>query len=118
MITYNEAQELHQSIGQTIESGDISGLERALELASVIVSDLEPEEGPYPPAYHWLGWESEADYEPGREDTYFLTICFPDGEEMAVIIHRTVGGEYPLDGPVAKRKEEDAQRIVDALNRK
>jgi len=70
----------------------------------------------YPAAYHWLGWESEADFEPGRPDTYFLTICHPDGEEYAVIIHRTVDGQFPLDGEVAKGKEADAQRIVDALN--
>lgn len=77
----------------------------------------EAVEDPYPPAYHWLGWESEADFEPGRPDTYFLTICHPDGEEYAVIIHRTVDGQFPLDGDVAKRKEADAQRLVDALNR-
>lgn len=70
------------------------------------------------PAYHWIGWESEEEMEPGRPDTYFLTICHPDGEEYAVIFHRTFGGQFPLDGDLAKRKEADAQRIVDALNRK
>lgn len=130
MISHSEAQELHQRLGGLIQTFEDAGmvdkgdalpdLERARELAAVIVSDTEPEEpdtNEYPTAYHWLGWESEADFEPGRADTYFLTICHPDGEEMAVIIHRTVDGEFPLDGIVAKSKEADAQRIVDALNR-
>jgi hypothetical protein len=121
MISYGEAQELHECIGLGVEQvGDWrEALDRALEIASVIVSDLEPEAETedFPKAY-WLGWESEDDFEPGRPDTYFLTICHPDGEEYAVIVHRTFGGQFPLDGDVAKSKEADAQRIVDALNRK
>lgn len=121
MISYGEAQEMHECIGLGVErKGDyLEALDRALEIASIVVSDLAPDDetDPHPPAYHWLGWESEDEYPPGRPDTYFLTICYPDGEEMAVIVHRTVGGKFPLDGEVAKRKEADAQRIVDALNR-
>ncbi len=136
MLSHNEAQELHLLVGAPLELARQNGafdpeeitvkaadLERARELAAVIVSDTDPDNGEdeaeeFPEVYHWLGWESEADFEPGRPDTYFLTICHPDGEEYAVIIHRTVGGQFPLDGGVAKRKEANAQAIVDALNRK
>lgn len=72
----------------------------------------------FPAAYHWTGWESEEDYPPGRMGVYFLTIHTPDGDEYACILHRTEGEAYPLDGPIAKRKEANAQAIVDALNRK
>jgi len=37
-------------------------------------------------------------------------------EEVAVMVHRTVGGMYPLDGEIANRKRRMAQRIVDLLN--
>lgn len=50
-------------------------------------------------------------------DKYVLTIVDPDGEEMAVIVHRTVDGRFPLDGSVAKGKRRNAQLIVDALNK-
>lgn len=49
MISHNEAQELHRIIGQvllTAEGQDMAELERALELASIIVSDTEPEVKP------------------------------------------------------------------------
>lgn len=117
MISHNEAQEMHRIIGQSMVSGDTAELERALELASIIVSDTDEGEDWNESHYHWTGWEAEADFEPGRPDTYFLTICYPDGEEMAVIVHRTVDGAFPLDGDLAKSKEARAQQIVDALNR-
>ena len=46
MISHEQAQELHQCIGQGIErDGDyLVALDRALEIASVIVSDTTPPE--------------------------------------------------------------------------
>lgn len=133
MISHSEAQELHRLIGGPIETaadgydGDLEvsavmvplkDLERARELAAVIVSDTDTDTDT--DKYHWIGWESEEDemVTDARPGTYWITICHPDGEEYAVIIHRTMGGKFPLDGDVAKGKEADAQRIVDALNRK
>ena len=131
MLSHEEAQELHELVGGPLELARKNGafdpeyvtvkaseLERARELAALLVSDTDPdkETEEYPAAYHWLGWEAEEDFEPGRPDTYFLTICNPDGEEIAVIVHRTVDGQFPLDGELAKIKEREAQHIVDALN--
>lgn len=39
MISEPEAQELHELIGAAIEAGDTSGLIRARELASLVLSD-------------------------------------------------------------------------------
>lgn len=69
--------------------------------------------------YRWLDFEPEPDITgdgSGDPDTHYLTILDPDGEEYAVICHRTVGGKYPLDGPLADVKRRNAQNIVDALN--
>lgn len=52
-------------------------------------------------------------------DKYILTICegLPeDFNEVAVIVHRTVGGKYPLDGEMAAVKRANATYIVEALN--
>jgi hypothetical protein len=68
--------------------------------------------------YTWWGWTSEPETTgdgSGDPDKWFLTIV-EDGEEKAVIVHRTCGGKFPLDGLVAKDKERAAQQIVDALN--
>lgn len=67
-------------------------------------------------SYDWTGWESEAEATdgPARPDAHFITIR-EDGEELAVIIHRTCDGQFPLDGDVAKSKEAVAERIVAAL---
>lgn len=67
--------------------------------------------------YGWHGWaaETENENDDDREDVYYLTIT-EGGEEMAVIMHRLVGGKYPLDGEVANSKVRDAERIVAALN--
>jgi hypothetical protein len=40
-LNHAEAQELHEAIGAAIETGDLSGLRRARELAAVLVSDTE-----------------------------------------------------------------------------
>lgn len=68
--------------------------------------------------YGWTDWQSE--YEElgsdGREGVYWIEIFEEDEGEIACIIHRTVDGKFPLDGPVAKEKEARAQMIVDALN--
>lgn len=67
-------------------------------------------------SYDWTGWESEEEATdgPARPDTHFITIR-EDGEEIAVIIHRTCGGQFPLDGELAKSKEAMADRIVAGL---
>ena len=69
--------------------------------------------------YSWTGWERDTDMSgdgSGDPDRYFLTIRDPEGEEYAHIVHRTNGGTYPIDGPMAREKEGHARRIVDALN--
>lgn len=68
----------------------------------------------------WFDFEAEPDMTgdgSGDPDTYYLTIAWPDGEELAVICHRTVGGKWPIDGELADSKRRNAQMIVDALNR-
>lgn len=67
--------------------------------------------------YRWWGWaaETDLDNDDDREGVYYLTIG-DDEDELAIIVHRTVGGKYPLDGDVANSKVVRAQRIVDALN--
>lgn len=73
----------------------------------------------------WLDFEPEPDMTgdgEGDPEKFILTIASGLGancwraEEIAVIVHRTVGGKYPLDGPEAERKRHNAQVIVDALN--
>ena len=66
--------------------------------------------------FDFTGWEAETDLgnADDREGVYFLTIR-EDGEEWAIIVHRETP-EYPLDGPEADRKVEQAQQTVDALN--
>jgi hypothetical protein len=67
--------------------------------------------------YDWTGWEAETELgnDDDREGVFYLTIR-DDEEEMAIIVHRTRDGRFPIDGPVAKIKEGQAQLIVDALN--
>ena len=119
MLSHKEAQELHECIGQGIErTGDyLVALDRALELASVLVSDSDPDNEPED-KFTWNDWQSEEEElgTDGRVGVYWIEISDPNGEEYAVIVHRTVHGQFPLDGPVAKEKEERAQKIVDALN--
>lgn len=67
----------------------------------------------------WNDFESEPNITgdgSGDPDTHYLTIRDEDGEELAVICHRTCDGKYPLDGDLANRKRHNAQVIVDALN--
>jgi hypothetical protein len=72
----------------------------------------------FPSRYGWTDWQSEEEElgSDGRKGVYWIEIFDPQGEEYAVIVHRTVGGLFPLDGSVAKEKEARAQQIVDALN--
>lgn len=67
--------------------------------------------------YQWFDFEEDkyvsTDEIPGK---WVLTIAYPDGEELAVIIHRDCDGKYPIDGPKADAKRAQAQMIVDALN--
>ena len=68
--------------------------------------------------FGWYGWEAEPDMTgdgSGDPDKYFITIT-KGGEEYALIVHRTVGGKYPLDGDVAIQKTYQAEHIVNALN--
>lgn len=77
--------------------------------------------------YGYEDWQSEVEETDGdgREGVYFLTIGLYEtdegggeymAEEVASIIHRTVGGKYPLDGPEAEKRVENARKIVRALN--
>ena len=67
----------------------------------------------------WNDFEAEPEMTgdgSGDPEMHYITIRGEDGEEIAVIAHRLVGGKYPLDGEVAERKRHNAQVIVDALN--
>jgi hypothetical protein len=70
------------------------------------------------------GWEAETDLDndDDREGVHFLTIAQVEvdgskGDEWAIVVHRTCDGKYPLDGAVAARKLNNAEFIVDALNK-
>lgn len=65
--------------------------------------------------YEWRDFE-EDDSTDEIQDKFILAIVDEDGEEVAVIVHRTCDGRHPLDGPVAERKRQNAERIVNALN--
>lgn len=70
--------------------------------------------------YGWLDFEEDESSD-SIPDKYILTIgTFNEHhefvDEIAIIVHRTAGGQYPLDGELAESKRKDAQRIVDALN--
>ncbi|QAU06670.1 hypothetical protein SEA_WILLIAMBOONE_170 [Gordonia phage WilliamBoone] len=70
--------------------------------------------------YGWIDFEIDESTD-GIEDKFIATIGLLDENgyvfvEIAVIVHRTLNGLYPLDGEVAERKRKDAQMIVDALN--
>lgn len=70
----------------------------------------------------WFDFESEPEMAgdgSGDPDKHYLTIVLnpgEDNEEIAVVVHRTCGGKYPIDGPLANRKRRVAKVIVDALN--
>lgn len=71
----------------------------------------------YVAQYGYTDWQSEAGTTPdGRKDMHYIEILDPDGEEVAVIVHRTEGGEYPLEGPVAVAKMMRAEKMVGVLN--
>ena len=69
-----------------------------------------------PARYTSTYWQHEADLPEGREGVYFLQILDPEGEEYAVIIHRTENGQFPIGGRVANDKLEAANKICEALN--
>jgi len=64
--------------------------------------------------YAWQDFEEDQSTD-AVPDKYVLTIT-EDGEEYATIVHRTVGGKYPLDGEMARHKRARAERIVFLLN--
>lgn len=65
--------------------------------------------------YAWSDWQTDESTD-DIVDKYVITIEL-DGEEFATIVHRTCGGLFPLDGPLARQKERDAEAICDAMNR-
>ena len=90
---------------------------RSLHQHGLLLCDDCLLDGTAPPRYLWTGWEAEADNDndDDRKDVYYLMIT-DAGEEMAIIVHRTCGGKYPLDGSVALAKMARADWIVAALN--
>lgn len=75
--------------------------------------------------FAWYDFESEPQLNAGAlgdPDKYYIIIAAVDvrdgsqDDEWACICHRTCGGKYPLDGPLANEKRERAQFIVDSLN--
>jgi hypothetical protein len=62
-LTHEEAQELHLAIGAAIELGDLSGLERARELAAIIVADTSDEDTPRCPVCGEEGYETSEECE-------------------------------------------------------
>lgn len=70
----------------------------------------------------WFDFEPEPEVTgdgSGDPDKHILTIVnYPgeDNDEIAVIVHRTCDGKYPIDGVLADRKRRIAEVIVAALN--
>lgn len=69
-----------------------------------------------PVRYTSTYWQHEAELSEGREGVYFVQILDPEGEEYAVIIHRTDNGQFPIGGREANDKLERANKICEALN--
>jgi len=65
--------------------------------------------------FSWFDFEEDRSTD-DIADRYILTIEDAAHNEIAVIVHRTVGGAFPLDGDIANRKRANAQMIVNALN--
>lgn len=73
--------------------------------------------------YGWLDFEPEPDMTgdgEGDPDKHILLIGewanMSYSHEVCVIVHRTCGGTYPIDGALAEQKRLVAQHIVKALN--
>lgn len=72
----------------------------------------------YDTRFSWTDFEPEPEMTgdgSGDPDKHYLTI-YEYGEELATIIHRA-SPAFPIDGPEADRKRENAERIVHALSR-
>jgi len=65
--------------------------------------------------YSWIDFEEDWSTDQIK-DKFILTILDPEGEEFASIVHRA-SNEFPIDGDLAEQKRDNAQKIVDALNR-
>lgn len=65
--------------------------------------------------YQWFDFTRDESTD-AIPDKYILTIADADGEEIAVIVHRTLDDTFPLDGRLAEKKRQDATLIVRALN--
>lgn len=89
------------------------------ELGAIIATEggCTVEQRGYTAQYGYTDWQREAEVAAdGRKDVHYIEILDPDGEELAVIVHRTEGGEYPLEGPVAVAKMMRAEKMVGVLN--
>lgn len=89
------------------------------ELRAIIATEgLDTmEQRGYVAQYGYTDWQSEAEVTAdGRKDVHYIEILNPDGEEAAIIVHRTEGGEFPLDGPAAAAKMVRAEKMIGALN--
>jgi len=61
--------------------------------------------------YYWTGWHDGADdCEPPEPGKFWLTICDPTGEEVAIIVHR---GD--ITSPLAEEKVERAKLLARLL---
>ena len=73
--------------------------------------------------YGWLDFEAEPALTgngEGDPETFFIIIGDWDrgafSDEVCVIVHRTCGGKYPIDGALANQKRRIAQQLVAMLN--
>lgn len=68
--------------------------------------------------YSWSDFELDESSD-AIPDKYILTIWESAGafqDELAVIVHRTCNGKYPLDGELANQKRSNAIDMVRMLN--
>ena len=125
MVTLQEAQELHELIGSTIDAIrgatgredlaaplEIADLVRAREIAATIVSDITPRQ-----SFGWTWIDGEDD---NAGNAWIQISPLEDGiyasDEMAIIMCRNyerVRVEHP---EWIENMEFEAQTIVDALN--
>lgn len=86
----------------------------ARDLLDLAIADAERK-----PHYDFIDFEPEPDTTgdgSGDPDKYILTLR-RNGEEYALIVHRTCDGLYPLNGPLARQKVHDAEILCETLNR-
>lgn len=75
-----------------------------------------------PFTFGWFDFEPEPEGTgdgSGDPDKHILTIVADpggDNDEVAVIVHRTCDGRFPIDGPLAESKRQTAEALVEVLN--